>query len=141
MFQDWSEGVVLFLPAAGLRSGGGVNYLNEGSYTSSVTSSDAYGGRILFGPGTFSSFSPYNRFWAYAIRLATVVSESAREVVLLLPAAGARTGGSINYVNGHTQYWTTSVASSATPYKFLTSNNDFRPLWTNWGAQMAAAVR
>ena len=131
----------LFLPAAGYLYG-----LSSGNRSGYSTVSLSSAGVAKIASFNQSAMAISALEWYYVgvrgpVRLATVVSGLTGDVFLFLPAAGARTGSSVWYVNGHTQYWTVGVATGATPYKFLTSNSDFRPLWTSWGAQMAASVR
>ena len=84
MFQDWSDGVVLFLPAAGYGLGSNVATVNSTAQiwsTSAHMYQDEYVAWLV--RGTKDAFEArggwnFNRFYNRTVRLATVVLGLAR---------------------------------------------------------------
>ena len=83
-------GCVLFLPAAGLRNGGGLDRSGIANFYNSRTFAEWFWAQEA---GFRAPYVTNTHHRAYSVRLATVVSDSTGMIVLFLPAAGYRDGG------------------------------------------------
>ena len=87
------------------------NYSNKDGYLSGRSSSaNGYAGRWQLTDKKFK-LNDGLRLTRNSVRLATVVSELARGVVLFLPAAGTRNGDAIGYVGSQLYYYSIRKAS------------------------------
>ena len=114
------------LPAAGYRNGTSINNVGtEGNYWSTTSSSAEKAYNVNFNGSNFNSANSNNRFNGFSVRLASVVSALALGSVIL-PAAGNRSGTSINNVGAQGNYWSTTSASETNAY-----NVNFNGSWFN----------
>ena len=114
------------LPAAGYRNGTSINNVGaEGNYWSTTSSSATNAYNVNFNGSNFNSANSNNRFYGFSVRLASVVSALALGSVIL-PAAGYRSGTSINNVGAQGNYWSTTSASETNAY-----NVNFNGSWFN----------
>ncbi len=114
------------LPAAGYRNGTSINAVGTNGYYWSTTSSSATNAyNVNFHGSNFNSANSNNRFNGFSVRLASVVSALALGSVIL-PAAGNRSGTSINNVGAQGNYWSTTSASETNAY-----NVNFNGSWFN----------
>ena len=114
------------LPAAGYRNGTSINNVGaNGYYWSTTSSSETNAYNVNFNGSNFNSANSNNRFNGFSVRLASVVSALALGSVIL-PAAGNRSGTSINNVGAQGNYWSTTSASETNAY-----NVNFNGSWFN----------
>ena len=117
--------MILFLPAAGLGNGGNVQVPGvEGCYVSTVATTDVRMCRILIQETALEPDS-FHRYRRYTVRLATVVSEFGRSVVLFLPAAGYGDGNVVNNVGNHLRVASSCVDSNKRAMAAYGSNQAF----------------
>lgn len=112
------------LPAAGYRNGTSINAVGTNGYYWSTTSSSATNAyNVNFHGSNFNSANSNNRFNGFSVRLASVVSALALVSVsdlcvlaLFLPAAGYRSGTSIDAVGTTGNYWSMTSSSAESAY-------------------------
>ena len=131
----------MFLPAAGwLEVGSFWHANNYGYYALCDTSGDDSAWLFSFRPHNF-----YKNAWPRerhaSVRLATVVSELAMEVLILfLPAAGYRLEGRV-YVDYDTMYSPASLVDTGRIPFVRLSSIAFYSVYPYWDAKWQAAVR
>ena len=114
------------LPAAGYRNGTSINAVGTNGYYWSTTSSSATNAyNVNFHGSNFNSANSNNRFNGFSVRLASVVSALTLGSVVM-PAAGYRSGTSINNVGTQGNYWSTTSSSETNAY-----NVNFNGSWFN----------
>ena len=117
MVTSYLACIVLFLPAAGYRNGGGLNAFGQnGYYWSSVSASSTNAYNVNFNAGTFNAQNSNNRYNGFSVRLAVASALIPRSFQFSRFAAGWRSGGDLNSFGQNGYYWSSVLSSDTNAY-------------------------